>query len=453
MKTKAIELYHELRKIDPSPLWVKGIKEKKLPTVIAHQARFIGSEFDRSLKYIISKKNESNNKGVDLTFSVDQNTDEKIRFRLHSLRENHKRVSEKFDLKKYLDSYDFQSAFKYGIKNKNEIFHCQQYLQGLHKNINIDNISSNKLCVNGFNIRGYHILQDNPNGNGECAFLSGSPDLLLDDRLLDIKSDIKINGRKTKYVAQLLFYYFLIQAYTSSIQDKGFEKDFFLLDIQKIGIYYASYDKLIEVDIEKIIPNKNKLIELVKNEIVYGNYFIRKIIEKSLLVKPLSDIELKDLEDKIKERQTDLYQTWDRHMIKHHQKQFKFYDYGLDYYKERLSPSQYKAYKTRINNSIQETRVELEKAHAFVLEIDNEILRIKIDATKKHFLKNKPDKKRIDTITKQIESIEFRRLIIARRQLMEKIENFDQETQISQYLSDYKKRLKFINKEIKEKSI
>jgi len=206
MKTKAIELYHELRKIDPSPLWVKGIKEKKMPTLISHQSRFIGSEFDRSLKYIIGEKNESNSLGrVDLAFFVDQNTDEKITFRFNSLKKKQKSSSQKFDYKKYLNSYDFQSSFKYGIKNKNEISHCQQYLIELHKTINLDSISSNKLCINGFNIKGYHLLQDNPNGNGECAFISGSPDLILDDRLLDIKSDIKINGHKPKYVAQILF--------------------------------------------------------------------------------------------------------------------------------------------------------------------------------------------------------------------------------------------------------
>lgn len=452
MKTRAIELYHELKKIDPSPLWVHGVIEKKIPTLIAHQSRFIGSEFDRSLKYIIGKINEPNSPlGIGLTFFVDQNTEEKITFRYNSYKHKTKVSSHKFNLKEYLDNYHFQSAFEYGIKNKNEISECQHYLNELHKTINIDSISSDKICINGFKIKGYHILQDNPNGNGECSFISGAPDLIIDDRLLDIKSDIKINGRKTKYVAQLLFYYFLIQLYIDSIKDIHY--DYNLMELKKIGFYYATYNRFIEVEIEKIIPNKNKLIELIKNELIYGNYYVREIIEKSLLEKTLCDKELKDIEDKIKAKKTDLYQTWDIRMIKHHQNQFKFYDYGLSYYKERLSPFKYEEYKNRINNSIQETRISLEKAHLFILEIDNEILKIKVETIKKHSLKNKSNKNKIDAIIKQIESIEFRRLIIARRQLIEKIENFNQETQIAQCLNDYKKRLKYINKEIQAKCI
>ena len=305
VKTRAIELYNELRKIDSSVLFVSGVKEKKLPKLIAHHARFIGSEFDRSLKSIIGKVNAKNHVHyASFKFCIDVNSEKYFTSQFNSYKSvRQKETTKQFNLHNYLDSYDFQSFFTYGIQNKNEIFQCQQYLNELHRNLDFKSISSQQLCLTGLQVGGCRKLLDNEGVSRERNFISVSPDLILDNRLIDIKADIKINGRKNKYAAQLLFYYFLIQLQIDVCQNSPLD------EIKKIGIYYASYNKLIEVDVNQLIPNKIKLIELVKNEITYGNHYIRDIIEKSLLVKPLSDEQLFSLESKIKEKKNWLYET------------------------------------------------------------------------------------------------------------------------------------------------
>jgi len=434
MKTKAIELYNELRKIDVSSFWINGLEEKKIPKSIVHHSRFIGSEFDRSLKHIIAKNNQ--NKGpnsIDLTFQVDQNTDEKIRFRFYSFKHSNQESFEKFSLKKYIETYDFQSEFSYGIKNEFEISQCQQYLKDLHNSINLNELTSNKFCLNFIRISGFHTVLGKPFGNSESNYISGFPDLIMDNRLLDIKADIKINGRKPKYVAQILFYYFLIQVFRESINEHS--QDYDLLDINKIGFYYAAYDKLIEVEVEKLLPNKDIIVQLFKNELIYGNLYVRELIEKSLMNKALTDEELNAFESSIIEKKTYLYQTWDKRNVQRYENELKYFEHALNYYKIRLTPSKYKEYKKQIKIRIKETESALREASIFVTEITDDF-----------------DKNKFIAYLEDSLSDEFRGLILKRRFIIDSIENFDYRSKFSLNLNQLKKELKLINKEIQSRS-
>lgn len=448
MKTQAIELYYELRKIDPSPLFIEGVKEITLPKLIANLSRFIGSEFDKSLKIIIGELNETRNvENANLSFCIDQLSKEKITHRFISSQSKcTKGTTKYFDLEKYLDSYDFQNSFNYGITKKNEIFQCQEYLNKLLRSLDLEKIISKDLIISGLGISVSHKIQDNPNGTGDCGFISGYPDLIIDDRLIDIKSDIKINGRKHKYVAQLIFYYFLTQLYIDSVKSENTENNLCLKEIQKIGIYYVTYNKIIEVDIEKIIPNKSKLFELIKNEIIYGNYYIRDIIEKSMLRIPLNNDELKQLEKKIEKRKDKLYQTWDKKQFDFFEKRLQEINSALEYYKERMLPSHFEKYKIRVENSLQEAILYKERAKLFIMKIDNEILNIKLEIINKYAGEKNFNTEKLSLIFKRLDSIEFRRLLIIRKHISCKIGQFSEKQSLSETKTI--EQLEFINTQI-----
>jgi hypothetical protein len=448
METRAIELYNELRQIDASSFWIYGIEEKKIPKLILHHSRYIGSELDRSLKHIFYHRNKTKGpSSVNLHFEVNQNSDEKIKCNFYLYKHRGRETFEDFNIKEYVKNYNFQSEFNYGIENEDEISQCQKYLNELHEGINIDAFTSNNRFVNNIQIKGFQIVHGDFSRDIQSEFISGLPDLILDNRLLDIKADVNINGRKPKYVAQILFYYFLIQIFKDSTSQNN--EVFDILDINKIGFYYATYDKLIEIDVDSLLPNKTKLMSLIKHELIYGNFFIRDIIEKSLLKTALTPKELTTLESSIIERKVELFQTWDRRNVKRFEKQLKIHDFALDHYKNRLSVSRYSVYEKQMKLKIRETELSLEDAKLFVLEIDNEIQEITFNMIDKFLSSDKLNNDSINNFLDLTSSNEFRRLIVNKRLLNENIMNFENGNNCDLNLTELQKRLKQINKEIK----
>jgi hypothetical protein len=53
-------------------------------------------------------------------------------------------------------------------------------------------------------------------------------------------------------------------------------------DIKKIGFYFTAYNKLIEVDVNQLIPNLNKILKIITLLLIQGNISIRDIIKHSI---------------------------------------------------------------------------------------------------------------------------------------------------------------------------
>ena len=126
----------------------------------------------------------------------------------------------------------------------------------------------------------------------------GFADLIIDDRLLDIKSGIKINGKNTENIAQLLFYFFMIQLTINQLSENHRNKHH---KINKIGFYYAAYNKLIEVEVNKLIPNIDIILKLIKQLLIKGNVRIREIIKHSIITRNqlnvLTDEQIKSIDE------------------------------------------------------------------------------------------------------------------------------------------------------------
>ncbi len=172
-----------------------------------------------------------------------------------------------FTIHKFIKYYNFQSSFSYHIENPNEIFEIQKHLNFLLQTIDINLFIAKKIRL------GVRIGWIGNNLN------EGFADIILDNSLIDIKSGVKINGKKTENISQLLFYFFMIKL---TVKNHKINQNDKIDDIKKIGFYFTAYNKLIEVDVNQLIPNLNKILKIIKLLLIQGNISIRDIIKHSI---------------------------------------------------------------------------------------------------------------------------------------------------------------------------
>jgi hypothetical protein len=126
----------------------------------------------------------------------------------------------------------------------------------------------------------------------------GVADIIIDDRLIDIKYGLRINGKNTENITQLLFYYFMIQLTINHLSEEQRNNNH---KINKIGFYYAAYNKLIEVEVNKLIPNINIILKLIKQLLIQGNVRIREIIKHSIITRyhlnVITDEQIKSIDE------------------------------------------------------------------------------------------------------------------------------------------------------------
>jgi len=451
VKTRVIELYHELRKIDPSPLFVKCIEEKKIDSKISHLSRHLGSALDESIKKIVMEVNHIHPPTAGwLTLYVDQSREDPLSY--HFTNDKVKyffRRQEEFNMDTYLEGYDFQSRFKYGISNDKQIELCQKHLNELLKQIDLEKLKAKSRYFTNLKISSYHRTPDDHNiYNGTTPFISGTADLILDNRMLDIKADITVNGRKTKYAAQIIFYYFLIKVYLERFKANHPKQHPPIQEIKRIGFYYAYHDLLIEVDVNKLIPNKDKIVDLIKHEMIYGNYCLKTIIEKSLLAKELEAAELEKLEAKVVERRDVLFATSDEKKIRFLEFKLKIHESALESYREEFEKGLstkvwFDAVVANIGQEKIKTNIALNDAIRFALCVDLDISVIK-DKIVNDLIEDKIDAETGIKVLEKLNEPDFRRLIILKKTYENQLEEGSAESKAS-----LRTKLKEVNKKIK----
>ena len=278
------QLIIELKKIDISQLTVNGIVEIKMHKSIVRHSRYIGTEFDATLKKIIYYINQipiSSLSSYRLKFGSDNELIGKYG--------DHERSDycPNFELNHFIKHYDFQSNFSYHIENIDEIKKIQKHLNFLIKKIDLKLFTAVEKIQLGLKVGcEWNVLND------------GFADLIIDDSLIDIKSGLKINGKNTENIAQLLFYFFMIQLTINQLSENQRNKHH---KINKIGFYYAAYNKLIEVEVNKLIPNINIILILIKQLLIKGNVRIREIIKHSIITRDqlnvLTDEQIKSIDE------------------------------------------------------------------------------------------------------------------------------------------------------------
>ncbi|MBX3164190.1 MAG: hypothetical protein KF900_06880 [Bacteroidetes bacterium] len=291
MVTKQEELHNYLKSIDFSTFRADKKYKIDVNENILKYLRNLGTEFDRTLKKIILKINTVD--AVDSVYARIQHDlfqSDKRLLPVKFSREFQSTYDKSFNLAEFIESYNFQEAFHYGINNEVDKKLCQDYLTNLLLKIDLEKFKAKKVVFTNFNFANSNLYN------------SGCIDLIVDDKIIDIKTDIEIGAIPNRYISQLLYYYIFVKYIITSNKVNNTNVHFKKLNINKVCLYYANFDLLIEFDIKKFIPNEKKLLALMNNELIYGNRRIRDITDNSRLNKKFDNEYFKKINHEIIQR-------------------------------------------------------------------------------------------------------------------------------------------------------
>jgi hypothetical protein len=291
MITKHKELHKYLNLADFSKFRVDKKYKIEIHENVRKYSRFLGTEFDRTIKNILSQINSietadlmhiwiksdlfhPKNKLLPVEFSNGYNT----------------KYDKSFSINKFLENYDFKKSFSYGIKNEIDKKTCQDYLTNLFLKVDLEKFKAKKILITDLKIE--HRIKG---GVGNSGYI----DLIIDDKIIDIKTDIEINKIPNSYISQLLYYYIFIKYIIASNKKNGKNEYFKKLTINKVCLYYANFDLLIEFDVKKIFSDEKQFMKLMNNELIFGNNRIREITDNAILSKKFDNDYFKSIESKI----------------------------------------------------------------------------------------------------------------------------------------------------------
>ena len=280
METKLREFHKHLKSIDLSKFNLDKKYKIEIPENVREYSKYIGTEFDRTFKNILSKINK-----ID-TFHLSRiwiegdlfHDKNKLLAIKYSNRQNTK-FNRDFKIEKFIKVYNFQKSLSYGIKNETDIKSCQKYLNDLFLKIDFAKFKAKKTLITDLKFS-YGIT-------GAEANRGGYIDLLIDNKIIDIKTDSKINKIPNSYISQLLYYYIFVKYIISACKEKNPDDYFSKLSINKVCLYYASFDLLLEFDMKEVFPNEKSFLKLMHNELTFGNNRIREIVNNAVSNKKL----------------------------------------------------------------------------------------------------------------------------------------------------------------------
>ena len=291
MITKHKELHKYLKSADFSKFSVDKKYKIDIHENVRKHSRYLGTEFDRTLKNILSQINpietahlmhiwiksdlfHDKNQLLPVEFSNGLNT----------------KYDKNFSITKFLENYDFQKSFSYGIKNKIDKKPCQDYLTNLFLKVDLEKFKAKKILITDLKIE--HRIKG---GGGNSGYI----DLIIDDKIIDIKTDIEIDKIPNSYISQLLYYYIFTKYIIASNKKYSANEYFKKLTINKVCLYYANFDLLIEFDVKKLFSDEKQFLKLMNNELIFGNNRIREIANNAILNKKFDNDYFKLVESKI----------------------------------------------------------------------------------------------------------------------------------------------------------
>lgn len=268
MKSRSKELYDILREIDFFCDYVKQPKDNSKNLIIKHSKQ-LGDEFERAFKSVLSEiygfKISHNEVKISnyICINPEKLSLDKNGYTVHDTIH----FNEKFNIDTFINKYNFQSKNSYGITDIEEIKKCQQYLNNLLKKIDYSKFKPEKLIFNDIFIKYCY-------NNDEV--LKGEIDLIIDNKIIDVKTDNEVKTIKKEYIRQLLFYYSFILL--SSNLAKESENKISKIKIEKICIYYASFDYLLEFNLKDLINKEKEFCDIIYNEFFLVNYRLNDVI-------------------------------------------------------------------------------------------------------------------------------------------------------------------------------
>jgi hypothetical protein len=302
--TKIYEYFSTLQ--FPKPKFDK-LNKIDSDSIIAKNSRHIGLAFDGLIKnhlllinndksydgpfYRIYSKVEYNNISINKINCVNRKFDS-----THRKLKNDKQIYES----------DYANLLRRTILDTDERNRCAEHIKDLITKFNFKYfLSKNHLITN---------FTPEINLNGKIKFRIAILEIIKDNEIIEIKSDVRFNGIKPEYIAQLCFYYFIIKwlhRYNNEI------KTSILSDVNPtvLSIYYPYHDYLYKFDPSILFKDEDSILDLLDQEILEGNNLIKEIFSLAISTKK-NDLKKINLFSKIEKRKLQLIQNLtEKHLV------------------------------------------------------------------------------------------------------------------------------------------
>ncbi len=323
MKSKSKELYDILKEID---FFCEYIKQPRCSNkdLIIEYSKQLGDEFERALKSVLSQQYGLKDSYSLLTI---KNSTTNVNQKLYIDGNGYKiynscNFNKAFKIDTFIKKYNFQEKKNYGITNHVEIKRCQEYLNNLLKKIDYSKFKPKK-----------HIFSDvfiSYKYNGK-DILSGEIDLVIDNKIIDIKTDNEVKKINKEYICQLLFYYSFILLYANLKNES--KNEISRIKIEKICIYYATFDYLLEFDLKDLIKKQKEFYDIIYNEFYLVNFRLKDVIKSAVFKKNDVDDYFSKIEFDINEKKMKILESYIKGFNK---RMSRIYGCLSDYEKYRL---------------------------------------------------------------------------------------------------------------------
>lgn len=272
MSKGAVQLYQHIRNIDYTLFELPESFEVHCEKSITPYSRYVGTEFDRSLKKILDISNsEKQSKIRAVSIELDRKN-MKLTPNVYSCFQQKKSSStrSKFSMKNYLSFYSPEISFSRSIKDESALAEVKTYLIELHEKVSLTKLNAKESFTSNLKIN--------------ISYLSYELDLMIDNAIIDIKTDIKAIRLKREYIAQLLLYYLPLALHDRIISKNSKRSGIKLFNVEYIGIYYAQINYLHKVSVNKIFPHLDQVLVSLEEELVRGNRKIKQLLQLGVKV-------------------------------------------------------------------------------------------------------------------------------------------------------------------------
>ncbi len=245
---------------------------------ISKHSKSLGTEIHNSIRDILEKKNKTSYR-VNFDIRVQEIAKKVDGVHLNLEKYKNDSYDKKFDLNNYLNNYLNKNVYSNRIINEFEKAACQDYIRKIHLNIDFDKLIPNTNLYTHININ-HRLSQKSCN--------SAKIDCIVDDKIIDFKTSLKLDKVPLEHISQLVYYYLFLRHFDyCNSNNKSLKNELF--NINKICLYYLNFNLFIEFDVSDIFDNYFEIDNLFYNEIFYGNNCLRLIVDNAISNKSKND--------------------------------------------------------------------------------------------------------------------------------------------------------------------
>jgi hypothetical protein len=266
--------------------------------IIAKHSRYIGAAFDSLIKNQLLLIHEE--KSFDTPFFTiysKKKSDEIIVNKIYCNESPFNSKYRRLKNERQLYDLDYSEMFTSSVLDLEERKKCAKHIQKLISKFRFEHFIPNNQLVSNF------MPEIHMDGirKSRIAIL----EIIKDNEIIEIKTDIKFEGIKPEYIAQLCFYFFVIKwlrKYDIELKDSVIKN----INPSLLCIYYVYHNYRYQFDPSILFTDQDVITDLISKEILEGNNLIQEVISLAISSKK-NEVKRKKLFTKIEKRKMQIY--------------------------------------------------------------------------------------------------------------------------------------------------